>query len=118
MRVDPTPEAWLETLSKCDSATIAVKAEKDGKISINMGTFTDTKKILAGEVLEVRVVNGSLRVSRKRRFHDVNDPYVAPYDPYGDGTISEFLDETPTAETSLQPGGETSLHDATTKGGE
>ena len=70
-------------------------AEKDGKISVQISTCTDTVKVLKDQVLEVRNIGGRLRFAKKVRRHDEKDPYVPPYDPYGPGEFREFLDDEP-----------------------
>ena len=62
-------------------------AEKDGKISVQLSTCTDTVKVLRDQVLEVRNIGARLRIAKKARQYDEKDPYVPPYDPYGDGEL-------------------------------
>ena len=81
MRVDKV----LEKLAKTDKVTVSLEALPDGKIRANTSAWGDAKVLLRTEVLEVRVVDGQLRLARKERFHDDGDLPVEPYDPYGPG---------------------------------
>jgi hypothetical protein len=41
------------------------------------------------EVIEIRNVDGQIRVARKERRQDEWDQPVEPYDPYGPGNVPE-----------------------------
>jgi hypothetical protein len=88
----------IEQLALVDKTNLTLEASDDGKIRVGISTWTDTQIVLKDQVLEVRNVNGQLRISKKVRRYDEKDPYVEPYDPYGPGTaadIQKFLDEEP-----------------------
>ncbi len=56
-----------ETLLKTDDRTIAVKAEKDGKFTVNSSAWDDRKTILADQVLELRWVEGQVHLLRRAK---------------------------------------------------
>lgn len=62
------------------------------KIKVTSETSPGEMVVLKDEVLEVRVKWGQLRIARKPRAHDADDPYVPPYDPYGDGEVLTVVD--------------------------
>ena len=45
------------------------------------------EKEICQNLREVRNIGARLRITKKARQYDEKDPYVAPYDPYGDGEI-------------------------------
>ena len=53
------------------------------------------RSFCAPEVLEIRVVDGQLRLARKERFHDDGDPPVERYDPYGPGVTALETERVP-----------------------
>jgi NMD protein affecting ribosome stability and mRNA decay len=89
MRQEDTDSGAVDQIAIADRTTLVVTAEKDGKTSVQISTCTDTVKVLKDQVLEVRNIGGRLRIAKKVRRYDEKDPYVAPYDPYGDGEILE-----------------------------
>jgi hypothetical protein len=104
MRPEDGPEqevGEVKQIALADRATVSLKAEKDGKISVGISTCSDTLKVLPGEVLEVRHVRGQVRIAKKVRRHDEKDPYVPPYDCYGPDNGPKALD--PTAEPTQPP---------------
>src|SRR5437588_8208931 len=64
---------------------VGLRPLPEGKIRANTSASGDAKVLLRNEVLEVRVIDGQLRLARKERFHDDGDLPVEPYDPYGPG---------------------------------
>lgn len=84
MRAD-IEEKVLEKLATSDKATIVIERQPDGKMRVTSGSWDGEKVILRDQVLEVRNVEGRLHIARKPRGYDEWDPYVPPYDPYGQG---------------------------------
>jgi hypothetical protein len=84
MRTD-SPEKVLEKLATSDKATIVVERLTDRKMRVTSGSWDGEKVILRDQVLEVRNVDGRLRVARKGRRPDEWDPPIEPDDPYGPG---------------------------------
>src|SRR5437773_12356102 len=84
MRVDKV----IKKVAKTDKVTVSLEALPDGKIRVNTSAWSDPEIILRTEVLEVRVVDGQLRLARKERFHDDGDLPVEPYDPYAPGVTA------------------------------
>lgn len=95
MRVEDQETGTVEILALTDKTTPALEATKDGKIRVGLSTKTDTVVILKDQVLEVRNVNGTLRLARKVRRYDEKDPYVPPYDCYGPGEADEIIEDAP-----------------------
>ena len=91
MRVDKV----LEKLAKTDKVTVSLVALPDGKIRANTSAWGDAKVLLRNEVLEVRVIDGQLRLARKERFHDDGDLPVEPYDRYGPGVTALETERVP-----------------------
>jgi NMD protein affecting ribosome stability and mRNA decay len=89
MRLEDTDSGAVDQIAIADRTTLVVTAEKDGKTSVQISTCTDTVKVLKDQVLEVRNIGGRLRIAKKVRRYDEKDPWVEPYDPYGDGEIHE-----------------------------
>jgi hypothetical protein len=84
----------LEKLAKIGKVMVSLEALPDGKIRVNTSAWGDAKVLLHNEVLEVRAIDGQLRLARKERFHDDGDPPVEPYDPYGPGVTALETPET------------------------
>ena len=78
--------------------TPAIEAIDGGKIRVNASSWDAPKVILAGEVLEVRAVEGRLRLARKVREYDEKHQPVEPYDPYGPGDVLVAGEVSPTAD--------------------
>jgi len=80
----------VDILALSDKATIVLEKLADGKMRATSTSFTEDKMILPNEVLEVRSVQGHIRIARKVREYDDNDPKPVPstYDPYA---LSEEL---------------------------
>jgi hypothetical protein len=49
--------------------------------------WSDAKAIGRNEVIELRNVDGQIRIARKARYHDDWDPPIEPYDRYGPGVV-------------------------------
>src|SRR5437868_15301215 len=81
-------------IAKTDKVTMSLEALPDGKIRANTSAWGDAKVQLHNEVLEVRAIDGQLRLARKERFHDDGDLPVEPYDPYGPGENADEIIET------------------------
>jgi hypothetical protein len=84
MRVDKV----LEKLAKTDKVTVSLEALPDGKIRANTSAWGDA-------MLEVRAIDGQLRLARKERFHDDGDLPVEAYDPYGPGVTALETERVP-----------------------
>ena len=63
MRVDKV----LEKLAKADNVMVSLEALPEGKIRANTSASGDAKVLLRNEVLEVRVIDGQLRLACKER---------------------------------------------------
>ena len=80
-------------------ATLVCEKSPEGKVRVTASTWSSEKVILKGEVLEVRNVDGQVRVARKAKHHDDRDPPIEPYEPYGPGEVvsadvsDEFADD-------------------------
>jgi hypothetical protein len=72
-------------LATSEKTAIVLKHAPDGKMRVTSGSWEGEEVFARAEVLEVRNVDGRLRVARKPRHHDGWDPPIAPYDPYGPG---------------------------------
>jgi len=66
-----------------EKATIVAGRLPERKIRVTSTSFTEEKVILKGEVLEIRNIDGRLRIARKDRFPNAGDQPVPPYDPMG-----------------------------------
>jgi len=85
-------EPVIEKMAVTERITLAIEKLPEGKIRVGASSWPDAKVVLKGEVLEVRDIDGQLRVSRKVRHHDQDDPPIEPYDPnrtYGDDDVIE-----------------------------
>ena len=91
MRVDKV----LEKLAKADNVMVSLEALPEGKIRANTSAWGDAKVLLRDEVLEVRVIDGQLRLACKERSTTTGDPPVEPYDPYGPGVTALETERVP-----------------------
>ena len=66
----------VETPILTDKSTIVVEKPPGGKIRATSMSFDGDKTTLPDEVLEIRNMNGRLRIARKRRLNDDDDPAV------------------------------------------
>ena len=84
-----TPErlAPADRLALTDGTKIVLEKLPEGKIKVNSNSFIEDKVVLPDQVLEVRHLEGKIRIARKDRLPDAGDPPRTPstYDPYGDG---------------------------------
>ena len=55
----------LEKLAQTDKVTVSLEALPDGKIRANTSAWSDAKVLLRNAVLEVRTLDGQLRLARK-----------------------------------------------------
>jgi hypothetical protein len=78
-------EKVLERMAIGDDVILTVKRDLNGKMRATTRVWPDAKVIGRNEVIEIRNVDGQIRVARKQRQHDEWDPPLAPYDPYGPG---------------------------------
>jgi hypothetical protein len=62
---------------------LTVKRDLDGKMRATARNWPDGKVICRDEVIELRNVDGQIRVARKIRHHDEWDPPIEPYVPMG-----------------------------------
>jgi hypothetical protein len=81
------PEKVLKKLAVTDKITLVlehVKGGKNGKIRVSATPWEDARVVVDGEVLEVRALDGQLRISVKERHYDDGDPEPVPfeYNPY------------------------------------
>ena len=59
---------------KTDKATFAVEALPEGKIGVRTAACDDARVILKGQALELRNMDGQIRIARKAREYDDHDP--------------------------------------------
>lgn len=103
----------IDKLGKTDSTTLVIHARKDGKIEVACNLWSDTKVIMPDEVLELRSVNGTARITRARRefapgldlpktiedaltLNPHVDPIAVELDPvtgYGQGKLSLLVND-------------------------
>jgi hypothetical protein len=86
-------EKVLERMAIADDVILTVKREPDGKMRATARNWPDGKVIGRDEVIELRSVDGQVRVARKARYHDEWDPPIEPYDPYGPGEEASIIDD-------------------------
>ncbi len=72
-----------------DDIVLTVKRDTEGKMRATAKIWPDAKVLGRNEVIEIRNVDGQIRVARKERRHDEWDQPVEPYDPYGPGNVPE-----------------------------
>ena len=74
----------VEPLAITDRATLVLEKLADGKIRVTSTSLVEDKVVLPGQVLEIRSLDGRIRISRKERLPDAGDPPRVPndYDPY------------------------------------
>jgi hypothetical protein len=75
-----------EPPTKTDKATLAVEALSDDKIRVRTSSWEDARVILKDQVLELRNMEGQIRIARKTREPDDHDVPTPIYDPYGPGS--------------------------------
>ncbi|MGB9391918.1 MAG: hypothetical protein WCB70_18300, partial [Xanthobacteraceae bacterium] len=63
-------EKVLERSATTDKATLVCEKAPEGKVRVTSSAWASEKVILKGEVLEVRNVDGQLRVARKAKHLD------------------------------------------------
>lgn len=77
--------------------TIVLEKIADGKISFTSTSLVEAKVTLATQVLEIRSLDGRIRIERKERHHDAGNPPRVPtdYDPNqtGDDLLVEYVPE-------------------------
>jgi hypothetical protein len=59
---------------KTNKATFAVEALPEGKIGVRTAACDDARVILKGQALELRNMDGQIRIARKAREYDDHDP--------------------------------------------
>jgi hypothetical protein len=74
----------VEPLALTDGTKLVLEKLADGKIKVTSASFVEENVILADQVLEVRFFEGKIRIARKERLPDANDPPRVPSmdDPY------------------------------------
>ncbi len=90
---------------KTDTATIAVEAAPEGRMRVGAAAWEDARVILNGEVLELRNMDGRIRVARTTREPDdlnVPVPVCAPMDP-APTTSAPPSDASRSERNALQP---------------
>ena len=55
----------------------------DGTVEITSNRLPEEKVLQRDQILEVRFLDGQIRLAPKARFGDAGDPSVTVYDPYG-----------------------------------
>jgi hypothetical protein len=75
------PLLTLETLLVTEKATLSFERVDGGKIRVKASSWDDAKVILPYQVLEVRNIDGRLRVARKGREPDQGDLPRKAFDP-------------------------------------
>lgn len=101
MRVDPATsgassagekiDTVLEVLALADDTQVVLARQPDGKMRVTSKSWDEAKVILPDQVLEVRVVDGRVRIARKAKRPDEGDrPAIFEPAPV-EGEITEFL---------------------------
>jgi hypothetical protein len=104
------PVLTLETLLLTEKATLSFERVDGGKIRVKASSWDDAKVILPDQVLEVRNIDGRLRVARKGREPDAGDQPKRAFDPmdfYGS-------DNGPAERHACQDDGDTRVSDTVT----
>jgi hypothetical protein len=83
----------LEKLATMDKTTLVCEKAPEGKILVMSGSWDSEKVFLRDQVLEVRNVDGRLRVAKKAKQPDEWDPPIEAYDPYGPGEYDEPVED-------------------------
>lgn len=79
--------AFEKFATRGERVTLVLEALPGNKVKVSCQSWEKT--ILRDEVLEVRAIEDRLRIARKDRDYDQDDPKVEPYDPYGPGTFED-----------------------------
>ena len=81
----------IDTLAFTDDTAIVVSKLPDGKFKAASKSWDEAKVILPDQVLEIRMIEGRIRVARKEKRRDTGDLQRSA-EPVGvDGEITEFL---------------------------
>jgi hypothetical protein len=76
---------------KTDKATFAVEALPEGKIGVRTAACEDARVILKGQVLELRNMDGQIRIARKAREYDHRDPDPGQLDRRHHHGVTRFM---------------------------
>jgi hypothetical protein len=71
----------LETFAVTGKSTTVVEQIAEGKIRVTSLSWAEPKVPFKGEILEIRSIDGRIRVAHKPRLHDEDDLPVQPYGP-------------------------------------
>ena len=83
-------DAVLNILAHTEDTTLVLSLLTDGKFAVRSKSWDENAVILPDQVLEVRMIEGRLRVAPKEKHPDAGNPFLTPA-PYGtEGEIGEF----------------------------
>ncbi len=81
----------LETLAFTDDTAVVLSKLPDGKIKATSKSWDEAKVIMPEQVMEIRAVDGRIRIARKDKRRDTGDLQRSA-EPIGtDGEIVEYL---------------------------
>ena len=60
---------------------------------VGASSWHDAKVLLKVKILEIRSIDGRIRVARKDRHPDEGNPPIEPYDPCGPGPDDVVIEE-------------------------
>ena len=80
-----------EPLLITEKTTLAIETAPDGKIRVLSASWEDARVILKDQVLELRNIDGRIRIARKAREYDDHDFPTPKYDPYGAGASEDDI---------------------------
>lgn len=84
-------EDVIEKLAYTDDTNVVVTKLDGGKFKVTSKSWDDFKVILPGEVLELRMVDGRIRIARKHKHRDTGDLQQQAQPVGTEGEIIEFL---------------------------
>jgi len=87
-KIDPI----LETLCFADGTQIVLTKLTDGKFEVTSNSWDKGKVILPDQILEIRLVDGRIRIARKEKRRDMGDLQQRPEPTPAEGEFTEFLD--------------------------
>jgi len=86
-KIDPV----LEVLAYSDDTQVVLSKLTDGKFKATSKSWDEGKVILPDQVLEVRLVDGRLRIARKDKRRDMGDLRRRTEEAPPEGEFTEFL---------------------------
>lgn len=81
------PRVIRKLAAVTERITLALDKLPEGKIRVSASCWEDARVVMRVQVLEIRNIDGQIRVAVKDRLYDTGDLPMAPYDPYGNGEV-------------------------------